>query len=197
MGPEEKRFFVGISVFATLFGIGGYVVFQHAVWGWAFIIAGLGGFLVDVIERARASRVTSSGVWAMALILTWGAIGYDIYERHHSGFGYDPARAWDDAAPLERIYNPRYISETVVLDGKHFINPTFDGGTLLYQGTGGLSIEHANWVLRDNKPTSRVATRNKIVANAFLLYAAWAQGAGCKVDALPGGPNENPEIPRP
>jgi hypothetical protein len=52
MDPEEKRLWVGITVFATLFGVGGYIVFEHALWGWIFMVAGLGGLIpVTVLSR--------------------------------------------------------------------------------------------------------------------------------------------------
>jgi hypothetical protein len=50
MDPEEKRLWVGITVFATLFGVGGYIVFEHALWGWIFMVAGLGGLILGLRE---------------------------------------------------------------------------------------------------------------------------------------------------
>ncbi len=56
MEPEEKRFWVGIPGFATLFGGGMYVVFEHAAWGWIFMVAGIGGLVIGVVEKVKNIR---------------------------------------------------------------------------------------------------------------------------------------------
>src|SRR2546425_5007765 len=58
----------------------------------------------------------------MMMVFVILLVGFDIYDRHHE-FGYDPARAWDDSKPLERIFTHTFTNETVVLDNKHFIGP--------------------------------------------------------------------------
>jgi MFS family permease len=188
MDPEEKRFWVGIAVFATLFGVGGYIVFEHALWRWIFMVAGLCGLILGLIERAGKIKL-SIALWIVAILATWSLIGYDLYDRHHPRFGYDANNAWDDSKPLARIYNGHFTNETVYVDGKNFISPVFDGVTLIYNGTGPFSMENAQWIPHDKRVTSRVGTRNKIVAAAFLLHCALAQANGYQMGCVNKGPN--------
>lgn len=82
MEAEEKRFWVGITTFATLFGIGGYVVFEHPFWGWLAMVAGLGGLFLGIFETGTIRL--SGASWIIAILATWAILGYDIYDRHHA-----------------------------------------------------------------------------------------------------------------
>jgi hypothetical protein len=188
MESEEKRFWVGITVFATLFGIGGYVVFEHTFWGWTFMVAGLGGLILGLLEKARKVHLPDA-LWMIALLATWALLGYDIYDRHHPSFGYDPSMAWDDKAPLEKIYNRRFSNETVALDGRHFISPVFDNVTFYYEGRGGVFLEDPTYTLHDGKMGTRLASRNKIVTMTMKLEDNLHKASGCPGYTINLGPD--------
>src|SRR6266853_2326925 len=48
-----------------------------------------------------------------AMLALIGVTAYDIYDRHHTEFGYDPNLAWEDNKPLERVYQPHFTNQTV------------------------------------------------------------------------------------
>jgi hypothetical protein len=188
MESEEKRFWVGITVFATLFGVGGYIVFEHALWGWIFMVAGLGGLVLGVIEKLGNVRL-SSGIWIVAILATWAGIGYDIYDRHHPSFGINPNLAWDDNKPLTRIYPRTFTNETVVLDGKLFINPIFDSVTFVYNGTGPIGVNNATFVKHNGEMRTRIISNNKIVTTIMQMYGTLAAAEGCPVSTTLAAPS--------
>src|SRR5665213_2319917 len=116
----------------------------------------------------------------LAMIAVMLLTGYDIYDRHHPGFGYDPTRAWDISKPLENVYNAHYINQAVLLDGKHFIGCSFDNVTLVYQGKGGYVLENSQFSKRNGELTSRLASSNRIVTSAMSLSAQMDALNGCK-----------------
>jgi hypothetical protein len=91
LSPEERRFYVGLAIFGTFVGSGLFVVFEHSFWGWAFILVGFAGLVYSVWERFGAAvPARSTWPWIVALLLTWGLLGYDYYDRHfQSGFSFD------------------------------------------------------------------------------------------------------------
>lgn len=116
----------------------------------------------------------------LAMVAVMLLTAYDIYDRNHTKFGYDPQLAWDHTKPLERIFNAHLANQTVVVDGKTFINPVFDNVTFLYKGIGPFSMENALFVLHDGKMTSLVTSQNPVVKASFKLHCALAQAAGCQ-----------------
>src|SRR5713226_1520698 len=83
---------------------------------------------IEANRRKSRDFVDSSSYAILALI---GVTAYDIYDRHHTEFGYDPNLAWEDNKPLERVYQPHFTNQTVNVDGKNFIDPVFDNVTLV------------------------------------------------------------------
>ena len=135
-------------------------------------------------------------LWVALLLITWGALGYDLYDRHHPRYGTDPQSvyAWDDNKPLERIYTQTFVNETVVLDGKEFINPTFDNVTLIFNGTGGVRINNPTWIKHDGKMLVRFASRNRLVTSTVSLWSALASVTGCNNQGVINlGPNATVE----
>jgi hypothetical protein len=187
MPIKEATFWVGLTVFGTglFFWVEGGDRLLYAI---ALTLIGIAAAAYSVVAH-HYPQMPKIRVSIVLLLLTWVAVGYDVYDRHHPRFGYDANRAWDDAQPLVRVYNAHFANETVYVDGKNFIDPVFDGVTLIFNGTGPFSMENARWVLHDNKVNSRVGTRNKIVAAAFLLHCALVQANGYQMGCVNEGPN--------
>jgi hypothetical protein len=185
MPIKEATFWFGITVFGTgLFGwMEGGERMPYAI---AIMVI---GFLVTAysVLAHHKPQVPKLPIWIGLLILTWGAIGYDYYDRHYA-FGYDPNRVWNNSKPLERVYNPTFANETVVLDGKFFINPTFDNVTLVYNGLGPFGWDKANWIKHDGKLLVRFASRNAIVTQIHTLDVTLAQATGCNTLLVNLGP---------
>ena len=126
----------------------------------------------------------------MMMVFVILLVGFDIYDRHH-GFGYDPARAWDDSKPLEEVYKHTFENETVVLDNKHLVGPNkFDNVTIIYNGLGPFAVDDPTWVLHDGKMTSRIGSGNKIVTQTIELAMGVARASGCPVAWLNVGPQQ-------
>ena len=121
--------------------------------------------------------------WALTIGLTavsllFGAIG-----------AFREREPWDDNAKLEMIYNASYKNQTVVLDGRHFVNPTFDDVTMVYSGTGGVFLENPKYVLHDGKMRTRIASRNKVVAMTLRIHAGLLAASGLEVEQMDLGPD--------
>ncbi len=179
---------------------------------WTTIISGAGGIFLlwqqnqifkrqNMIFAVQAGQATmqpepSRLAWlkrywpTMVTVFLMLLVGYDIYDRHHPGFGYDPTRAWDDSKPLERVYNAHYVNQSVLLDGKHFINSSFDNVTLVYQGTGGFALENSQFSKHNGELTSRLASSNRIVTSALKLSAQLDEINGCKTGVISLPPND-------
>jgi hypothetical protein len=127
---------------------------------------------------------------SMVTVLLILSVGYDIYDRHHQAFGYNPNLAWDDKKPLERVYQGAFANQTVLLDGKNFINPSFENVTLAYNGTGPFMIEDPTRFVN-----VQIATRNKVVGEAFRLHCIFVRSQGCNTTCTNRGPNGRPDIP--
>jgi hypothetical protein len=184
---EDRRFWTGQNIFVAVAGAGLFVVFEHPFWGSLFMLVGVSALLYSIKKRTTILSAPTV-LWAICLLGTWTLIGYDFYDRHHPGFGYDPNRAWDDNKPLQRVFDQTFTNQTVILDGRHFFNPVFDNVTLVYQGTGGIGIDHPRWILHDGQLTSRLTTKNKIVADTIVIYTMLERAHGCNVDVSHGGP---------
>ena len=126
----------------------------------------------------------------LIMLIMIAATAYDIYDRHHQVFGYNPNFAWDDKKPLERVYQGKFTNETVLLDGKNFINPSFENVTLAYNGTGGFIVE---------QPTKfvnvQIATKNKVVGEAFRLHCIYVRSMGINMTCVNKGTDGRADIP--
>jgi uncharacterized membrane protein len=126
--------------------------------------------------------------WAIlaALILPFVVLFIFGWHRASKTPGND---AWTDGVPLEKIYNRRFHNETVVLDGRHFINPVFDNVTFFYQGTGPVFLENPTYVLHNGKMASRLASRNKVITMAMKIHDNLLKAGGVSTYVLNLGPN--------
>lgn len=116
---------------------------------------------------------------AILMLMTWSAAGYDYYDRHHS--------TWNESK-LERVYNRTFTNETVELDNKYFINPTFDNVTFAYNGLGPFGWDKATWKTHDSKLYVQTESRNPVVNNTSQLLVAIAQASGCQAFVKNLGP---------
>jgi hypothetical protein len=78
------------------------------------------------IEDSKRSTVK---IMALLMLLTWGAVGYDLYSRP-----VRPGPEWDSQI-LTPIRDKKFAGRTVKLDGYEFINCDFDDVTFEFQGT--------------------------------------------------------------
>lgn len=150
--------------------------------------------------RAAPLRVDrkSIGVMALMMLLSWAVVGYDIYDRHqflpiHSDLT-DFRKQWDDTKPLERVYGDvrPFVNETVVLDRRYFIDPTFDNVTFVYNGTGPVGMDNPKFI---GHPVVniRFGSKNKVVTQTMAISDTLAVAVGCRtVELLNLGPNAQP-----
>lgn len=191
MPIREATFWVGLTVFGT--GLFFWIEGEASRMFWAIALTIIGGvgvaYSVWIHHHPTAKKLP---MWVFLLLITWLAIGYDFYDRHYA-FGYNPARAWDDSKPLQRMYPRAFKNETVVLDGKHFINPSFDNVTFFYSGIGPVQVDNPTFIHHEGGKL-RVESNNKIVTTAILIEAAVLGAAGCKTTAVNMG-KVDPNLP--
>jgi hypothetical protein len=80
-----------------------------------------------------------------------------------------PTSEWDK--PLTPIYRHNYKNETVPLDGKNFIECTFENVTFLYQGTRGTQMFNCKKIPEENFPVA-LRTDNPIVFTTLAIVGA-------------------------
>jgi len=98
------------------------------VWGSILTVGGLVGLAYGLWEgRTMANR---NWLWMAALGVTWAAIGYDYYDRHH-------VLTRPLSAPIERIYSKSFLNQTVEIDGKTFDHCHFENVTFMFHGRAG------------------------------------------------------------
>src|SRR5580693_2349594 len=69
-------------------------------------------------------------VMLVLTVLTWSAVGYDVYDRHRQAINPD----WI-GYQYKDIWNETFIGETVLVDGKSFHNCKFNDVTFDYEGS--------------------------------------------------------------
>jgi hypothetical protein len=122
---------------------------------------------LDMTTTTNSNRRPSGRLVIFLLILTWAAVVFDVYDRHHS----TPPPVLSNAAPqmlptipgtlvpgeplymsvaafgwpkskghLKEVWNQNFVGASIPLDGYVYHHCTFEGCTLLYEGklpTGG------------------------------------------------------------
>jgi hypothetical protein len=90
---KEAAFWVGITIFGTgLFGVmeGG----DRMPYAIALMIIGVLGTMYSVVSHYKP-QMPKFPVWVILLLVTWVALGYDIYDRSQSTGNYDtPKVQW-------------------------------------------------------------------------------------------------------
>jgi hypothetical protein len=138
------------------------------------------GVDAEVESQPQAKYLKYWPMLAMGILmlLTWTAVGYNYYDRHHVDNS-----VWTDVDKLDRIASRTFTNETVILDGKYFLQPTFDRVTFIYNGTAGVAMDNPRFKLappgelnfglesRDNAVKTTIKLEN-------LLFAAAGCGGG-------------------
>jgi hypothetical protein len=90
MDPEAKKlaegrlFWVSLTIFGAMFSTGLFFIFEHvSVPGILCTAGGLMGLVFLVRDHFKKVPVREN-VLILCAVLTWLAIGYDYYDRHHS-----------------------------------------------------------------------------------------------------------------
>ncbi len=100
---------------------------------------------------------------AALTLLTWSAVGYDYYDRHHDID--EGAGAWwtYGSSHYQDIWNQHFENQTVNLDGKFFHNCTFKNVTFDYEGTAPFDF--------DPRPPFVIGSRDTCTRNNRVKYA--------------------------
>jgi len=142
-------------------------------------------------RRNSALRTFKPARWpfltvATLVVTAWSAVAVSYF---YVSRPFDPNKAWDDNAPLKRVYHQIFANQTVPLAGYDYIDSTFDGVTFYYDGTGGVMIDNGRFVRRPGQPVFRVASKNKIVTETLKIITVEIQQAGCDAASINLGPN--------
>jgi hypothetical protein len=129
----------------TLFGSGTIVIFEdHVLWGSIMIFVGVIGMAYCLREhwKDRVHGKVRFLLSATLLLLTWAAVGYDYYDRHRpiGLWGTFDLEKWNRYQKKE-VAHKTFTNENVVLDGKSFLDCTFENATLTYNGTAPFNFE--------------------------------------------------------
>ena len=131
--------------------------------------------------RLKAMQMEGSTVMIMAIlmVLTWGAVGIDLYSRSRR-----LSRAWE-MWPMKRIVGKKFTGETVLLDGKEFINCEFNNVTFEFQGKAPTRLLNSR-IRRTGKgnPMISLKSSDPVIAHTLLLVTMLNEAAG-----LTGGPD--------
>jgi hypothetical protein len=154
---KEATFWFGITVFGT--GLFGWMEGGSRM-GYAIALAVI-GLLITVysVVAHHQPNMPKLPVWIGLLFITWGALGYDFYDRHHSPFSSD--------LNLQRVHDRTFENEEVPLDGFDYEYCTFKHVTLKYNGTAPFSMGNNTF---SGPPT--VKTDNPAVQFAWAIDIA-------------------------
>lgn len=190
MPLADKVFFVVSGAFFVVFGTGLWLIFVEHNLSMGIPLTGLGviGMGASLLEKPKEAApdigrqrnyAILNAVLAICILIT---VGYDMYDRHSNTSSHpltaDTLRTltrWDDYQYLE-IPDRHFKHETVKLDGRKFINCTFDTVTFEYEGTAPFLFDP--W---PPKITGGVRTRSSVnpIKNAFNV---------CLLGAMRGPP---------
>ncbi|HUZ72258.1 MAG TPA: hypothetical protein VMU87_04675 [Stellaceae bacterium] len=144
-----------------------------------------------------ASLANSRLAWFITFVCGTGTIWFIAKMRARKPELENPGNdAWEDNMPLMKIYNRKFVNETVSLDGRHFVNPVFDNVTLFYQGTGPVFMENPTYILHDGKMKSRFASRNKVITMAIKIHDNLLKAASVQTTLMTLGPEATFDAPK-
>jgi hypothetical protein len=84
-------------------------------------------------RAAKLKRYWPMLAMAVLMLSTWGAVGYDIYDRYHNPLSVSATSYF--AGDLEEVKGQTIQGKTVELDGKRFEGDTFGGDEFIFHGT--------------------------------------------------------------
>ena len=79
MSFDDALFWIAL----TIFGTGLYLVNDSHLYGLALIVIGGAGLAWSIRTHIPRSSLRM-GAFAVAMVMTWAVVGYDIYERHQT-----------------------------------------------------------------------------------------------------------------
>src|SRR5438132_11878697 len=130
MSIKEDTFSIGITVFGSglLAIIKGGERMPYAI---ALMVL---GFIVTAYAVAahHYPRLPKVPIWIGMLLVTWGAIGYDVYDRHTAS----TAQFNTDLSKFVVVSHRKFVNEVVQLDNHRYEDCTFENVTFEYDGTG-------------------------------------------------------------
>jgi len=197
MARADKLFYVVSGAFGIVFGTGLWaIIIDRNLWVGVpvsvFGVAGMAGSLYETgtLKAARLPFGYAVFVTLMSLAAMFVS-GYDLYDRHYHGnpLACPGCTAWDDNAPLERIYSEKFENQTVPLDGFHYINPVFDNVTFDYEGVGQSQMDSATFVKRTGGIV-RFRSQNKVVGQTVAIIARFAEASGCHINLTYSKPDK-------
>ncbi len=114
-------------------------------------------------------------MWTMGLMMLaiWSAVIYDVYDRQFGAVVQIDKHRWD-TDPLEDVTGQRFASQTVVLDGRRFLQCSFDNVTFEYEGTARMEAPLLSIpsVGPNGEPHYRFISRNVIVGQTIEILRA-------------------------
>jgi hypothetical protein len=132
-------------------GIGLDKVTTNLIYGLTLIFVGIVGSGYGIREHWRDSTANwSRVVAAFVIVVTWGAIAWDMYDRYYVGISLPlvvtiAADAPSSGTPLEVIPHQTFEGGDIPLDGHIYENCTFtDNACLLYNG-GAYRLENVTF----------------------------------------------------
>src|ERR1700757_2316363 len=113
------------------------------------------------------------------MLVMIGLTAFDIYDRHHQS---EDTSKWTDIDTLERVPSRIFRNETVVLDGKYFLQPTFDHVSFIYNGTAGVAMDNAHFSLSGSSDETAftVGSQNNAVKTTLQIESLLFAASGCK-----------------
>jgi hypothetical protein len=122
---------------------------------------GTPAFIREIREMSSASPVLANAVQSKSrsrrviirmfvlVLLAWGAVAFDFYDRHTYHGTVDLATlqsAFASFRDFKEVYRRPYSHETVMLDGLHCHDCSFDNVTFVWHGTTPYMLEHPHFV---------------------------------------------------
>jgi hypothetical protein len=176
-GGAPVELFLGIVVaIATVVGTVGSLILthrgnQHFAEQNRIMIEQAGG----AVPRGRIYKPPYWPLIAMMLmvILCWGAAVYDYTARNGDVANWDTSH-------LKRIEHQYYKNQTVTLDGKEFIDTTFDNVTFMYHGKEPTKLNGIHIVVKPGEIAGTLGSDNPVINETLNIVTAINQAAGCE-----------------
>lgn len=179
---DNRAFWIDQIIAGVIFAAGFDIMRDHLVLGVIVSALGLGWLVYLRWERKRMTPlVRTPNVLAVAvLVLATAVMGYDIYDRGDGRSSF-PSNCVN--YQYTEIDSHQFSHETVRLDGRKFVNCSFDNVTFKFEGTAPFQfIPYPPVTIADIKVRSDVP----VVKGSFNVCLL-----GCK----PSSVDNSPTIP--
>ena len=98
-------------------------------------------------------------------VLTWSAVGFDYYDRHPN-WAVKPVTQAELDKPLEQVWGKTFINERIALDGKEYVDCTFQNVMFDYEGTASFRLTNCHFTPGGD---TAFGSRNPIVKQAMFI----------------------------